>query len=375
MATKKKKKQKKLSSLIALLVLAIVALGTTTYAWFTSNRTVTISTLDVHVEAQNGLQISTDAATWKTVITNDDITTGYGSDTNQVPKSMEPVSTIGKLDTNGFMEMYYGTIKSADDGTQILTASKTTESKGDVGKFIAFDTFLKVEAESVIEMTTSSNVVPKNSLTDVGLQNAARVAFIIEGNADVTTETSEIRKLKTSDSSNVHIWEPNFDVHTSAAVTAARDTYGITTTTEGADRIAYSGVKTEISEDAEYDLCVALDSSDLERLGVGRVWFEKVKDTVVIDHHITNQNYGDANYVNAVASSTCQNIIVILAALDVAISKDMATCIYSGMLTDTGGFRYNIQPETFEFAGMLLETGIDIAKIYKNLLIFLIFLI
>ena len=126
-------------------------------------------------------------------------------------------------------------------------------------------------------------------------------------------------------------------------------------------------IKTEISEDAEYDLCVALDSSDLERLGVGRVWFEKIKDTVVIDHHITNQNYGDANYVNAVASSTCQNIIVILAALDVAISKDMATCIYSGMLTDTGGFRYNIQPETFEFAGMLLETGIDIAKIYKNL--------
>ena len=81
-------------------------------------------------------------------------------------------------------------------------------------------------------------------------------------------------------------------------------------------------IKTEISEDAEYDLCVALDSSDLERLGVGRVWFEKIKDTVVIDHHITNQNYGDANYVNAVASSTCQNIIVILAALDVAISKD-----------------------------------------------------
>lgn len=129
----------------------------------------------------------------------------------------------------------------------------------------------------------------------------------------------------------------------------------------------YEEVKKELNNDEEYDLCIALDSSDVERLGTGSEWFKKIGNTIVIDHHITNQNFGDANYVNAVASSTCQNIIVILAALEVAINKDMATCIYSGMLTDTGGFRYNVQSETFEFAGMLLETGIDIAKIYKKL--------
>ncbi len=129
----------------------------------------------------------------------------------------------------------------------------------------------------------------------------------------------------------------------------------------------YEEVKTELTGNQEYDLCIALDSSDVERLGVGKEWFKKIGNTIVIDHHITNQNFGDANYVNAVASSTCQNIIVILAALEVAINKDMATCIYSGMLTDTGGFRYNVQSETFEFAGMLLETGVDIAKIYRRL--------
>ena len=100
----------------------------------------------------------------------------------------------------------------------------------------------------------------------------------------------------------------------------------------------YEEVKTELTGNEEYDLCIALDSSDVERLGVGKEWFKKIGNTIVIDHHITNQNFGDANYVNAVASSTCQNIIVILAALEVAINKDMATCIYSGMLTDTGGF-------------------------------------
>ena len=129
----------------------------------------------------------------------------------------------------------------------------------------------------------------------------------------------------------------------------------------------YEEVKTELTGNEEYDLCIALDSSDVERLGFGKEWFKKIGNTIVIDHHITNQNFGDANYVNAVASSTCQNIIVILAALEVAINKDMATCIYSGMLTDTGGFRYNVQSETFEFAGMLLETGVDIAKIYRRL--------
>lgn len=129
----------------------------------------------------------------------------------------------------------------------------------------------------------------------------------------------------------------------------------------------FTEIKTYFNEDYNYDLCIALDSSDLERLHVCKEIFEKTKNTIVIDHHITNQNFGDVNYVNAVASSTCQNLLVILAYLDIAISKDIATCIYAGILTDTGGFRYNVQPETFEFAAMLLETGIDIAKLYRKL--------
>lgn len=126
-------------------------------------------------------------------------------------------------------------------------------------------------------------------------------------------------------------------------------------------------IRHELGEDETFDVCVALDSSDIERLGEGKLWFEKAEKTIVIDHHITNQNYGDANYVNAVACSTCQNIIVVLASMEVAINKIMGTCIYAGMLTDTGGFRYNVQSETFEFVSMLLEAGIEIAPIYRNL--------
>lgn len=129
----------------------------------------------------------------------------------------------------------------------------------------------------------------------------------------------------------------------------------------------FEDIKEYFVENYNYDLCIALDSSDIERLHVCKEIFQKTKNTIVIDHHITNQNFGDVNYVNAVASSTCQNLLVVLAYLDVAISKDIAACVYAGILTDTGGFRYNVQPETFEFAAMLLETGIDITKIYRNL--------
>ena len=127
----------------------------------------------------------------------------------------------------------------------------------------------------------------------------------------------------------------------------------------------FSEIKHEIENVEDFDLCIALDSSDTERLFVCKPYFEKIEHTIVIDHHITNQNFGDVNYVNAVASSTCQNLIIVLAAMEIAINKEMAECIYTGILTDTGGFRYNTQSETFEFAAMLLETGIDISKIYR----------
>lgn len=127
----------------------------------------------------------------------------------------------------------------------------------------------------------------------------------------------------------------------------------------------FTDIKNDIDDVSEYDLCIALDSSDLERLYVYKNYFETIEDTIVIDHHITNQNFADINYVNAVASSTCQNLIVVLATLGIAINKDIAECLYTGMLTDTGAFRYNVSPETFEFAALLLEAGIDFAKIYR----------
>ena len=129
----------------------------------------------------------------------------------------------------------------------------------------------------------------------------------------------------------------------------------------------YNDILTNIEDTSVYDLCIALDSSDIERLGKAGEVFTKIEDTIVIDHHITNQGFGDITYLNAVASSTCENIIVVLAAMDIAINKEIAEPLYTGILTDTGAFRYNTQPETYEFVAMLIETGIDAPRIYRTL--------
>ena len=82
-----KRKTNVKSSIMVWLLIAILLIATT-YAWFTSNRTVTISTLDVNVGASTGIQISVDGISWKTIITNDDIlgaTTTYSSAVNVIP--------------------------------------------------------------------------------------------------------------------------------------------------------------------------------------------------------------------------------------------------------------------------------------------------
>ena len=234
---KKKQKKNDLRSSILLLLLLLLLLISATYAWFTANQVVTISTLDVHIEAKNGLQISTDASTWKSIITNDDIKTGaYTGHANQVPADMEPVSTVGEIDsTTGYMKMYYGTVAADenDKGANKLTATlEGTEAAGAVGKYIAFDMFLRVDAVTQLQMTDASSVVMKAESTDKGIKQASRVAFCVEGNKPAGTALTEITGLKGAVSfldggSTVYIWEPNSNLHTAAASAHARDNYGI----------------------------------------------------------------------------------------------------------------------------------------------------
>lgn len=122
------------------------------------------------------------------------------------------------------------------------------------------------------------------------------------------------------------------------------------------------------SDIEKYDLAISLDCADFKRL-VGNEYFEKAKQTIVIDHHGSNKMYGDINFVNPVSPACCQILIGMFQYFDINIDKELGTCILTGIITDTGGFKYSgVTSDTFEFAAELLEKGVNVSDIYKKVL-------
>ena len=262
--SKKRKKSKKIFIAILMILFTGVILTASTYAWFTANKTVTVSEIDVNVTTSQGLQISADAVKWKTVISNDDITgVTYDGSTNQLPgqtASIKPTSTVGEIDTaTGFMKMFVGDVTSDATGNYILTATQSIETKSTTtGDFVVFDLFFQTNAAATVYLTSNSTVGSVGTAT--GIQNASRVGFVVQGHAAAGTDAATIRALKSDGTVPAVIWEPNNDVHTAAAVKHAADVYQISTQQAGAPKLAYKGVKKDISKTAN----IPLNSAETE---------------------------------------------------------------------------------------------------------------
>ena len=253
---KKKENRRKRKILLALLLIVFtgVILTASTYAWFTSNKTVTVDSIDVQVQAANGIQISTDATNWKATVTNTDLnntlqaSSAYSNNTNQLPfksadKSVRPVSTNGIADS-GRLPMYLGTLGNDASGNTTLTTVQSVESKGNTGDFVVFDLFFQVTSNSVVKLGTGSDVKTASTGTNKGLKNAARVAFLNLGHTDLGAAPATAQAL--SSGTEVKIWEPNTNVHTAAAVNDALSTYGLSIT-QSQVLPNYYGVAKEIS--------------------------------------------------------------------------------------------------------------------------------
>ena len=127
----------------------------------------------------------------------------------------------------------------------------------------------------------------------------------------------------------------------------------------------------EIKQDTDiekYDLAIALDCADGKILCGYEKYFEKAKTKIVIDHHGSNKMYGDINFVNPASPACCEVLIGMFDYFGIDITKDIGTCLITGIITDTGGFNYNVNPETFDFAAMLLRKGIKISDVYGKVL-------
>jgi len=122
------------------------------------------------------------------------------------------------------------------------------------------------------------------------------------------------------------------------------------------------------SEIKNYDLAISVDCATFKRMAK-KEYFDKANKTIVIDHHGSNNMYGDLNYVNPVSPACCEILAGMIAYFEIDITKDIGTCIMAGIITDTGGFRHQgINPETFEFTAELIRKGVNIPEIYKKTL-------
>ena len=118
----------------------------------------------------------------------------------------------------------------------------------------------------------------------------------------------------------------------------------------------------------KYDLAISLDCTDLRRIN-GKEYFEEAKRTIVIDHHGTNSMYGDINFVNPVAPACCEILVGMFTYFNIDINQEIGTCILTGIITDTGGFKYqSVTAETFEFTAELLRKGVNVSEIYQTAL-------
>lgn len=124
-------------------------------------------------------------------------------------------------------------------------------------------------------------------------------------------------------------------------------------------------IESSCEKDRAHDVFFALDCGDAERLGDAAKYFHAAKRTVCIDHHVSNDSFADINYIFPDASSTSELVYGLIG--EEKVTKDIAECVYLGIVHDTGVFQYSCtSARTMEIAGRLMDKGIDFSRIVDD---------
>ena len=117
----------------------------------------------------------------------------------------------------------------------------------------------------------------------------------------------------------------------------------------------------------KYDLAIALDCASIKLLNGFTKYFDNATVKVAIDHHSSNTMFADYNYVDQDAPACAQLLLVVFSYFNINVTKDIGTCILAGIITDTGGFRYEgVTADTFRFVAELCEKGIKVTQVYSQ---------
>ncbi|HET7901040.1 MAG TPA: bifunctional oligoribonuclease/PAP phosphatase NrnA [Candidatus Nanopelagicales bacterium] len=108
----------------------------------------------------------------------------------------------------------------------------------------------------------------------------------------------------------------------------------------------------------DHPVVASFDVSSIERLGVLRATAEAAASFLAVDHHASYTGFAPLSLVDVKAPATAVLALELVDRLGVELTDDIATAVYSGMVTDTGSFKYvGTTPETHEVAARLLRTG------------------
>ena len=137
-----------------------------------------------------------------------------------------------------------------------------------------------------------------------------------------------------------------------------------------ADYVAFLGEEDSPQPDEFFTdaLGIVIDTATTER--ISNPQYSLCRELIKIDHHIPIQAYGDVMWVEAERSSASEMIAALCDTFrdELVLTPEAATEIYTGMVTDSGRFRFrSVSGETMRLAGMLLDTGIDVDTLYANL--------
>ena len=231
-----RRSKKRLNSILMMLLLSATLLVLSTYAWFSSNRVVTIEGISAQVSAASGIQISLDGENWGTRVTVNQsalaaLTTGESP--NQVvknryqwPTKLSPVSTDGSISSND-VAFYYGTL--SPDGTALTGVAAEGPDVGANGKYIAFDIYLKnttgVDAGNNLLLGQNSSIAidtANGGQANTGLEYSARVGLLLydtSGGVALSSDGTSVRAIPIGSNPKVSIWEPNYNVHIGSVVT------------------------------------------------------------------------------------------------------------------------------------------------------------
>ena len=268
--SKKNKKKSEMNAMFFIILFALVVFIISTYAWFSTQRNVSITNLNGTVEVAEGLEISLDAENWSNGLVLGDeegqldiIEDAYAGNHNLKPTEMLPVSTLGLVGSNRTdLLMLRGTLNNSIqlNNIQEMDEEEDNSDATTYAGYFAFDVFLKNSSrqddiDDVLQLNYDSSLeIMETENSATGLQNTARVAFAkYTGTSDTMADQATILKetagIGVGSSpvyiSDVAIWEPNSNDHVDYVVqnnnkitgagsnfnaTTQMDTYALTDT-------------------------------------------------------------------------------------------------------------------------------------------------